>query len=68
MARKKLPFRTGRYLKGFGEDKKFSMDFLSEVLEIAESYLRSEANIANDFSILSAGICLKKSALNYFMI
>lgn len=44
------------------------MDFLSEVLEIAESYLRSEANIANDFSILSVGICLKKSALNYFMI
>lgn len=57
------PFRTGRCLKGFGEEKKnFEWIFLSAVLEIAESYLPSEVNTTNDFSIPLAGIC-KKSAM-----
>jgi len=46
-------------LKGFGEDKNLSMDFLSEVREMTEGYLQSEEYIANVFSILPAGICLE---------
>lgn len=32
MAGKRVPFRTGRCLKGSEEDKKLSMDFLTAVL------------------------------------
>ena len=62
MASRTPPLLTGRCLKG-GEDKKVSMFFLFKVFEIAESYLRSEVNMANDFSILSAGISLKKISI-----
>lgn len=63
MAARIPPFRTGRCLKGFGEEKKTLSGFLSAVLEIAESYLPSEVNTTNDFSIPLAGICKKKSAM-----
>jgi len=54
MAGERVPFRSGRCLKGCEEDKKLSMDFFSAVLEIAESYLRSVLYIADDFLSLSA--------------
>lgn len=68
MARR-TPFLTGRCLMGFGEEKKnFHWFFLSKVFEIAESFLRSEVNIANDFSILSAEISLKKISIKIISI